>query len=425
MTDFGVKPLQDGDGNPILVHPFGVTVANGALVDYEITAASHTWTLAEDQYQGYVNANDIGPYPFVAFDGTPTKLLGVEADAINDESLELLSAPGDFLLDYNSNETTILDADGHLVALVDTSLDGNIQAARAEDLAAAQVPEPSSWALLMLGVIALWMVSRLMATGSRTPMKSLRKVDGPAGLARWRMMVAGAAFLMGTAAQATDYNETVSGDLSNDPAHPTVLSSPLTLGDNRIIGSTIPSGPVIDPTGALAIQDNDYVNFTVPSGYLLTAIDSLSPGTSLVLGDRLFLGIAQGFGVSLNGPEPASGLLGWTLVGQSYDMNGNLVGKTYGDFLPDLGSSAPANFPDQFFPGATGFAGALSAGDYTLWMLDGDHPAYYDLDLVVTRVPEPSVWMLMIAGVASIVAMRTRRSPRPRRADGPARVLGC
>jgi len=241
------------------------------------------------------------------------------------------------------------------------------------------------------------------------------KIDGRAGrLARLRTVVAGAAMLMGTAAQATDYNESVSGDLSNNSAAPTILSSPLTLGDNQIIGSTIPSGPVIDQTGARANQDNDYLAFTVPVGYQLTAIDSLPPGTSLVLGDRLFLGLAQGIGVYLNGPEPASGLLGWTLVGQSYDMDGNLVGKTYGDFLPDLGASAPVNFPDQYFPGATGFPGALGSGDYTLWMLDGDHSAYYDLDLVVTRVPEPSIWLLMIAGVVAIVGLRARRSTTTR-----------
>lgn len=169
LTDFGVKTLTDGDDNSIVVHPYGVTVASGALLDYEITAGSHTWTLSDDTLNGFVNENGIGPYPFVAFDGTPTKLLGVEANATNGEGLMLTSEPGDFLLDFVSDVVTILDSDGRLVALIDTTLDDNILAARAEDLAAAQVPEPSSWMLLMLGGVAFSTVARRRTSPERMP----------------------------------------------------------------------------------------------------------------------------------------------------------------------------------------------------------------------------------------------------------------
>lgn len=162
LTDFGVKMLMDNDGNSIDVHPFGVTAASGALLDYEISAGTYTWTLSEDVKLGTTTTvnGGIGPFPFVAFDGTPTKFLGIEADAINAEGLEFTSQPGDDLLDGISDVGTILDANGHLVALVDTSLDGNIQAARAEDLAVAQVPEPSSWALMLLGGLAMTLAWR-------------------------------------------------------------------------------------------------------------------------------------------------------------------------------------------------------------------------------------------------------------------------
>jgi hypothetical protein len=171
VTDFGLKMLTDADGNAIDVHPLGVTIANGAFVDYEITAGSHTWSYSADgENPNPPNPNGVDPHPLVAFDGTPNPyILGIESDITNSESLELTSQPGDVLLDYLSDVVTILDPDGHLVALIDTSLDGNIQAARAEDLAAAQVPEPSSWALLMLGGVALCVVSRVRSTRGRMP----------------------------------------------------------------------------------------------------------------------------------------------------------------------------------------------------------------------------------------------------------------
>jgi hypothetical protein len=218
-------------------------------------------------------------------------------------------------------------------------------------------------------------------------------------LARWSKVVAVAAVLAASGAHATVYDETVTGDLSDDASNPTAIGS-LTPGQNSIIGSSIPSGPVIDPTGALANQDNDYVSFTVPHGYQLTQIDFASPGSSLTGDDRMFFAIAQGSGVFLTGLNgPATGLLGWTLVSES------MVGS---DLLPALGLSAPDNFPS--FPGATGFSGPLDAGLYTLWILDGDHPAYYNLDLVVAAVPEPSTWLLMAAGLGLIVALRRRGS---------------
>lgn len=244
-------------------------------------------------------------------------------------------------------------------------------------------------------------------------MNRIEKVDGSAGrMARWRAVVSAVAVLAGSGAHATAYDETNMGDLSNIAGNPTMIGA-LTAGQNHIVGSTVPSGPVVDPVGDRAVQDNDYVTFTVPGGYALTKIDSVLtqpvppiPGTPNLAGDRAFVGIAQGVGVFLTGLNgPATGLLGWTLPDVS-------MTPTVHDILPDLGLSAPDNFPDSMFPGATGFSGPLYAGSYTLWILDGDSPALYDFDLIVASVPEPSTWLLMAAGVGLVVAMSRRRSSR-------------
>jgi hypothetical protein len=220
-------------------------------------------------------------------------------------------------------------------------------------------------------------------------------------LAAWPLAVAAAAILMAAPAQAVNYNEGTSGDLSSDASNPTNIGA-LSLGTNNISGATDPSGTVVDPmTGALSIQDNDYVTFSVPSGYTLSKL-LIGANSSFVGDDRMFFGIASGTGVSVDPSfTSAAGLLGWTLVGTS------TIGS---DALPLLGASAPDNFPA--IPGATGFNGSLGAGTYTLWMLDGDHDASYDLNLVVAPVPETSTWVMLMAGLGLLGAALRLRAPR-------------
>lgn len=211
-------------------------------------------------------------------------------------------------------------------------------------------------------------------------------------------VLAVAVLSLSPAARAAGYDEAVSGDLSSDAKNPTDIGS-LVLGNNAIVGSTVPSGAVIDPmTGARAVEDDDYVSFTVPTGFVLSRID-LGGGSVFQQGDRMFLGIAQGGQVDVDpGFSSASGLLGWTLVG------GSMVGS---DLLPALGSAAPANFPP--IGGATKFTGALGAGVYTLWMVDGDRPAAYDLELVTSAVPDAASWIMMTAGLGMVGASLRRR----------------
>ena len=93
------------------------------------------------------------------------------------------------------------------------------------------------------------------------------------------------AFLYGTAAHGdTVYNESVSGDLSNNGLAPTVLT--VSQGSNDVYGTTGKS--------AAGVIDRDYFTFTVPEGMELTAITVLPGTTTLGPDGESFIGIESG-----------------------------------------------------------------------------------------------------------------------------------
>ena len=221
-----------------------------------------------------------------------------------------------------------------------------------------------------------------------------------------RLALAAAIISLGSAAHATNYSEgpVVGGpdapyevdDLSDSGVvSPTIPGSgptyigALTLGSNFITGASIPYGTP-SPMGD-EYQDNDYASFTVPTGDVLSHL-YLSGSTRIVPGDLFFVGIASGDSIKVTPPSSA-GLLGYTLVSTS------MIGS---DILPALGMSDPPGFSGPPFSGATTFSGALPSGTYSLWLLDGDRPVSYDLNLQVSAAPEPSIWLLMIAGIGGI-----------------------
>lgn len=201
-----------------------------------------------------------------------------------------------------------------------------------------------------------------------------------------RIVVLASAFLYAATAHGdTIYNESVSGDLSNNGLAPTVLS--VSLGLNDVFGTTGKSGS--------GVVDRDYFTFTVPQGMELTAITVL-PGTESLgpLGES-FIGIESGPQVTVStAATDATGLLGWDHYGAG-DIGVNI--------LPLMGTSGL---------GSTGFIGSLPSGTYSFWVQEasvGTVP--YGLEFTVAT-PEPSTWTMLFTGLTLLVGKTAQRAAR-------------
>ncbi len=181
---------------------------------------------------------------------------------------------------------------------------------------------------------------------------------------------------------ATDYNEAVSGDLSNLGLAPTAIGR-LTPGSNSVFGTT--------GRGAAGL-DRDYFTITIPAGYNLVSLTEL-PGTT-VGGNVSFLGVQAGTQVTVpSSPSNAVGLLGWTHYG-SDDILTNLLPRMG---VPSLGS--------------TGFSIPLAAGEYSFWIQDFNAGRFtYGFDFGVQAVPEPgSLAPLLGIGTGAFFLYGVRR----------------
>lgn len=177
-----------------------------------------------------------------------------------------------------------------------------------------------------------------------------------------------------SAAAVTIWDESVNGDLSGDPAAPTVLA--IGLGTNSITGT--------------ADADQDFFTITVPDGanftqLLLTSFESTD--------DLAFLAIQSGPMITdLTVPD---NLLGWLHTSVAF------VGT---DILDDLALSDSA--------GAIGFTVPLGPGTYTL-VMQQTNPGLvaYGFDLIIepVAVPEPPMAALFVLGLGALAVVTRRR----------------
>jgi hypothetical protein len=176
---------------------------------------------------------------------------------------------------------------------------------------------------------------------------------------------------------AVVWDESVNGDVSNDPTAPTQMN--LSVGTNSFVASM---------PGA----DLDFFSVHVPAGAVLSAIynpvyDSLDQVSFMAIGPETSMPAA------VLSYDP-TGLLGYTHFGPGvFDPSENL--------LVDM--SMP-NFP------LNGFSRPLPAGAYSFWLQqESGVDENYQLDLVVDAVPEPAGALLFVVGCVCGLGWRTKR----------------
>ena len=185
------------------------------------------------------------------------------------------------------------------------------------------------------------------------------------------------------------YDESVSGDLSDDNLSPTALMA-LAAGSNVVSGGVLAS-PL----------DRDIFSITVGAGQQLVGIvlDTYVSGD-----DQSFFAVAAGNTIASLFDTTA--LLGNALIGAA-------PGAMPGDnILDDLGSGT--------FPGSTGFAGPLGPGAYTFWIQEttsGIRDYALDFQVRASAVPLPSSLALLAIAIVALREIRLghRLPHRPRR----------
>lgn len=200
------------------------------------------------------------------------------------------------------------------------------------------------------------------------------------------------AFVTSAHAQiVTQWNESVSGDLSGNQAAPNGFT--LALGTNAIIGNLR-----ITSAG----DNQDWIMLAVPGGLQLSAVvlkaysSTDNQGFTGVQAGTNFVGSAVSAGSYLGYAHFGTGAQNGSLAPT------NLVGV---DILPIMGNTNLA-------AGSQGFLPPLASGNYTfLIQQTGSAQTSYEFDYVTTAVPEPSTLLLMGFGLTALfVAHRPKRS---------------
>ncbi len=182
-----------------------------------------------------------------------------------------------------------------------------------------------------------------------------------------------------TSSLAAGWNEDIDGDLSGDYQNPTQIA--LVPGVNTIRATS----------GAVATTDLEYFRLDLPAQGQIDAI--ILRVFEAGFDNTAFIGVQEGTSFSFPASEAfvkSAELLGWAHFGT---FEGDGVG---GDLLPIMG----ANF------GAIGFSGPLTAPSYTFWAQQQGDPVTYELDFIVSSVPEPGT---LVAALAAVLGSACRR----------------
>ncbi len=175
------------------------------------------------------------------------------------------------------------------------------------------------------------------------------------------------------------WDEDANGDLSSNGLEPTSLVA--SVGSNRVLGTTGDSGQGVD---------RDYFTFTVPGNAVLSSIMLLDE--TQVSGSVSFIAIQGGSQLTVTPSGMGAALL--LAVGHyGNDQRGT-------DLLPAI---------------TVGAIGPFTSGSYSVWVQETGGPSTYGFDFVITQVPEPSDWALMLLGLPLVLMARRRTgSPTPR-----------
>lgn len=180
---------------------------------------------------------------------------------------------------------------------------------------------------------------------------------------------------------AVVHDEELSGDLSGDYASPSIIN--LLPGSNVLIGSMGVSNDG---------EDLEYVNVNVPGGYYLSELRLLQyEGRDLTA----FIGLQEGTAFTFQADDAFShinDMLGWSHIGPGA---GTAVGS---DLLPAIGENGQ------------GFTPPLAGPTYTFWIQQTGSVTDYQLNFVVTPIPEPATWLIL--GIAAVFAVARIRMVR-------------
>ncbi len=186
---------------------------------------------------------------------------------------------------------------------------------------------------------------------------------------------AGAVFTM-SAASALTFDESVSGDLSDDPNAPTALS--FDLGSNTITGE-------VNLSNDLTLGDRDFLTFTIAPGQELEGLFLRAQSPT----NRGFHAISSG-ATSVIPSGTGAGDVSTYLGSAHLDF---ISPNT--DLLPDLGTPLVGS----------GFTGPLGPGTYSYVVQQTSNITQaYTLDFVVT--PEPG--SLTLIAVPGLLLLRRR-----------------